>query len=190
MKEKVMIMIILFLAFVFLLFFHKRLSFSYIIHSQIESFYDFKNKKKDKLLCYMYFLLPLIISFLIVFSIGLNKNIFESIIVIFSIFIGLLFNLLLLIYDIFQKTNNKDKKKLLKEVYSSITFSILISVISLIITLGGKFDLSKVLNAKVLFYLSISAKILVCYTLLLFIINLFIILKRIHILIDSDFNAS
>ena len=171
---------------IFLCFFYKRLSFFYIIKSQLESFYDFKKDKVDKKLCTLYFILPLVISFIIVKNIGLNKNILESATVIFSIFVGLLLNLLLLIYDLFQKTQCKDKKRFLKEIYSSITFSILISIIALIIITARKFNLTNIISNKTLIYLSLGSKTLICYVMFLFVINLFIILKRMHVLIDSD----
>ncbi|KYC44579.1 MAG: hypothetical protein APG10_01603 [Candidatus Methanofastidiosum methylothiophilum] len=89
--------------------------------------------KEDLLL---FFALPLLTSILLLyFDLLLNKELANVLITSLSIFAALLFNLLLLIYDVNKKNNiiSGDKHTLIGQIYSNISFSIFIAIITIII---------------------------------------------------------
>jgi hypothetical protein len=144
-----------------------------------------------------FFVFPLVISLVLcIFKVEVNNNLTGTLLNVFSIFAGLLFNLLVLIYDIFSKikqdnsNNNKTGKQtrsdksilLLKEIYNNISFGILISLISVILLAISIFPLPKLLKAAFSFF--------IFYFLSLFILTLLMILKRIHSLLSHNINEN
>jgi len=131
-----------------------------------------------------------------------------------SVFAGLLFNLLLLVYDIIGKPNSNKRPlraTLLKELSSNISFGILISVVTIILLLvfslattsdvltnhnviSNNINISSnntneaydfaLLDAQTMPYL---LAFLIYYLVSIFILNLFMILKRFHIILRSEF---
>jgi protein-S-isoprenylcysteine O-methyltransferase Ste14 len=109
-----------------------------------------------------------------------------------SVFAALLFNLLLLTYDIIAKASTTEKKIFLKEVYSNISYSILVAVITVVITLlfdimapmireidsvAITYAIYRILNGFIYF---IAGN---------FILSLLMVLKRIHVLMSTEFNS-
>lgn len=158
---------------------------------------------------------PAILAFILLFAcnIPLKGNLITILVTSFSIFAALLFNLLLLIYDIVSK-HNKDggeisdktkkireltlKEKLLKETYVNISFNITISVISIILLIALYFITETVsletykINIYSLVlnpfqYLISLFSFAVYYFLIQFMLTLLMVIKRINILLSKEF---
>jgi len=136
----------------------------------------------------LFFGIPLFIAVIFVyFNISLTHNLTSLLITSLSIFAALLFNLLLLIYDIVQKTKNRNTLKIrfLKEVYSNISFCILIAILAVVILIF----ISIFNNRNDLFIYRIFNLIfnfMAYYLITLFLLTLFMILKRIHVLLYKE----
>ena len=134
----------------------------------------------------IFFLLPILLSLLLlIFGQYLNDNLITIFVTSLSIFAALLFNLLLLIFDIVNKEDHKNDKstlkiRYLKEIYSNISYSILISIIAIIALLVAYIDIPLTYLNFVLGFIS--------YTLIIqFLLTLFMVLKRVHILLSKEF---
>jgi hypothetical protein len=170
-----------------------------------DHFLTLKSNKTGKVLfsdIFIFFGAPFLASFFLVrFSVLLDKDIVNLLITIFSIFVGLLFNLLLLIFDIseklsfnknqnvktqyYSKVNNLESKRekflksILHETYVNISFCILLSILDICILL--------------LFFISKENHIFVSvislfsyFPLFVFILTLIMILKRVYILLSEQ----
>ena len=148
----------------------ERISFSNIVHDYINTFYNYgakRNTAKSKPLLgdYILFLFtPVIISILLVLiGVRIDVSFFDLLISSLSIFTGLLFSLLTLVYDIgkkekaeldkicqeldlyqdenfnfskvslqkSRKVKNEDKVVYIKEIFTQISFAIIMSIISI-----------------------------------------------------------
>jgi len=169
-----------------------KLNVSSIITDHFATFKNFKTGKRKIGDYFVFLILPFVISiFFICFNILLTKELSNILITALSIFAALLFNLLLLTYDIINKNSHvnftdttlKQKKQLkhkfLKEIYANISFSILISIISVILLLGNYF-----LPCGLIYLLF---NFFSYFFIILFLLTLFLILKRIHILLSKEF---
>ncbi len=144
----------------------------------------------------LFFLIPFLISIVLVsFQILLNDGIANILITSFSIFAALLFNLLLLVYDIAGKSNslsaNKESRISLQEIYINISFCILISVVSIVILISSFFKIKYCLFlgfniCSLQWVISFAAY----YFSILFVLTLLMILKRIYILLANEFGNS
>lgn len=137
----------------------------------------------------IFFLVPVIISLLMIISDNLLKeSIVNILITSLSIFAALLFNLLLLIYDIIKKPEKetpkaRQKKKLLEEIFANISYSILISIIGVLLSLLIFFDI------RIQLFLDL-VNFLVYFLVIQFLLTLFMVLKRVHILLAKEFQSS
>jgi hypothetical protein len=154
----------------------------------------------------LFFVFPFIFSSLaIFFGFCLDKDAVNLLITVFSIFIGLLFNLLLLVFDIKHKVSDasrhstnslsKDTGKsllqitqrvdsmleILKEVYANISFAILVSILDVFSLL--LYFLNIKINQQI--YLQLISWISY-YLLLLFMLTMMMILKRVYYLVDRE----
>jgi hypothetical protein len=133
----------------------------------------------------IFYILPAIISIIIViFFHQISKNVISLLITALSIFAALLFNLLLLIHDSITKpyTGNikpEDRKTYLKEIFSSISFSILVSVMAIILLLVHSQFLKGIIDQSI-------STFFIYYLVIVFIFTLLMILKRIHILLSDE----
>ena len=153
---------------------------------------------------FLFFVLPGIMSGLMFYSgVALNDSLVNALITSFSIFSALLFNLLLLVYDIAGKIAAQSqttdplgnqqivqRRELLREIYVNVSFAILISTFIVVILLTYFLKPSKCnliglnvcnfqwLLASTTYYLSIQ-----------FLLTLFMILKRIYRLLAKAFQT-
>ena len=102
-----------------------------------------------------------------------------------SIFAALLFNLILLIYDLTERRGDGAddwtlRQKLLLEIYSNVSFCILTAVWTLILLLIDYLSLSH--NRYFVGVLSF----LVYWLVVIFLFTLFVVLKRIHVLLRRE----
>lgn len=162
----------------------------------------------------LFFVFPVFMAmfFVNVIQLRIDSGAIEVLITVFSIFIALLFNLLLLIYDIVNKAelfernkesiegkiNNaelhfKNKLRLvfIKQVYSNVSFCILISVI-LLIMLSLGFVLKEI-SADIFKYRDQVSGLFsgIIYSLfVVFVLTLLMVLKRVHALLSVEMSKS
>ena len=163
-----------------------KINVSKIIKDHMSSFRDYRTNR------YRYgdFLLflgsPLFIALtLIYFNVLLSENVVSILITAFSIFTALLLNLLILVYDVVQKSKedsmNKLKTRFIKEIYVNISFSVLTSILLIFLLLFICFI--GVYRTKVLV---IVLQFTVYYLTFLFLLTLLMVLKRVHVLLSNE----
>ncbi len=134
----------------------------------------------------MFFLTPAIPSYIFFyFNIFLSENLVNILIAAFSIFVGLLLNLLMLVYDIVNKNhdtsnikNTRLKRKFLRQIFSNISYTVFISIIT-IVTLLFTFPNNG--------FIKCISTLLSVYLMTQFLLMLLMILKRVHILLSKEF---
>lgn len=167
-----------------------KLSFENIIKSHISTMRDNSTDRMSLGDVFVFFVLPLMFAIPLTYSYALNKDLTNSIITSASIFAGLLLNLLVLIYslvDKFKQNGNGSvvKRKVLEQTFSNISFCILISVILVVACMLG-FRTDDEINKGVTFEKSV-ADFVVYYLTTMLALHLLMILKRIHLLMESEF---
>lgn len=151
----------------------------------------------------LFFLFPAILSGIMTyFGVPLNDGLVNALITSFSIFSALLFNLLLLVYDISEKNQNQvrandpleikriiQRRELLREIYVNVSFSIFVSTITVVILLtyflkpnNCKFWTVDICSLQWLLALTVY------YLAVQFILTLFMVLKRIYRLLAKAFD--
>lgn len=164
-----------------------------IIKSHISTLKNYDTQKMSKKDICTFFVIPAIVSICLTFKNTIPNNGIGIILTAFSIFAGLLFNLLILIMDIGRRVKKQSKEKnvdakkqklteaLIKETYCNVAFSIVVSlfviVISLVFVVGLSNIIFKFIISSVLYWLIIT-----------FIMTLFMILKRVFRLLDNEMN--
>lgn len=142
---------------------------------------------------FLFYALPVLVSvFLLSTDFKLKDGLVEILITSFSIFTALLFNLLLLTFDIVREKleitpgkENKDKryyeikKELLKEAYANISYSIFVSILGLLFLLLSQIDMCQLCRTVIC-----GIIYFICFN---FILTLFLILTRIHTLLSNEF---
>lgn len=138
------------------------------------------NSNKAEFDDYLTFLIfPLIIaSSLIYFNIALNDTAINVIITTLAILVGLLFNVIVLIFDIIKRdATHKLKNVVLKQLLANISFTILLSIVCILFTLATYIenDVTRKIATWVVFFL-----------LSLFFITVLMILKRMYLLFKNE----
>lgn len=146
---------------------------------------DKKGSVADVLL---FFGVPLLVAVVMTvwFRIRLSRELVGILVTSFSIFAALLFNLLLLIYDVARKRRsitNGLRARFLKEIYANIAYSILIALCaSVVLTIYFVLDregLAELIVSGVVYFLSGN-----------FLLTMLMVLKRVNVLLDSEFRDS
>lgn len=115
----------------------KKIDISKIVENHFATLQN-ANSKKAAFDDYLTFLIvPLIVtSVLLYFKAFFSTDALNIVISTLSILVGLLFNVVVLIFDIIKRdSSNKIKNIVLKQILSNIAFTILISIIAIIFTL-------------------------------------------------------
>jgi hypothetical protein len=104
---------------------------------------------------------------------------------ILSVFAALLFNLILLIYDIVSRREESAqggglKQTLLRQIYSNISFCILVAILTLLLLLLNSFRFTIPEWARLVLAFSVY------YLLGVFVLTLFMVLKRIHAVLRKE----
>jgi hypothetical protein len=135
----------------------------------------------------LFFVLPAIVALLLLWLKGVfGPNVGGILITAFSIFAALLFNLLLLVYDIVKKTDEISlKRRFLKQIYSNISYAVFISIALIIFLLAYFVSMTSdrlLVPRYVLafFVYTLSGN---------FVLSMLMILKRIHILLAHEFES-
>jgi hypothetical protein len=154
---------------------------------------------------FLFFVFPLLIAFFLTsLQVLLNDAIANALITSFSVFAALLFNLLLLVYDITGKSSTlnisqsaelaeklKKKKEILRQIYINVSFSILISVVEviLLILFFLKIKTCILWNLNICFLLKMPPflSFSIYYLTGLFVLTMLMILKRIYKLLKTEF---
>ncbi len=136
----------------------------------------------------LFLLTPIAAALLLTFVLRFELNIdaINALITSLSVFSALLFNLLLLIYDILRKesggpTQANLRRKFLSQIYANISFSILVAVISIALLLLLFIETR-------LPYFTLALNLVIYFLVINFILTLLMILKRVHILLASEIN--
>lgn len=170
-----------------------KMNISSIITGHYKTLRNFNTKKISKWDIFVFIILPIFIaSLLTFFKILINDDMINILLTSFSIFAGLLLNLLLLIYSIIDRpqwhdTKGQVKKSLVNEIFSNISYSILLSITMVVILIVSKFEISKYLSGLVLGILKIVDNFIIYFIMVQFILFMFVILKRIHKLLSDEF---
>jgi hypothetical protein len=156
-----------------------------IIVAYINTLKSYDSDRYSKRYIAIFLAVPLISGGVLSYFFCLSKDLINILVASLSIFAALLFNLLLLVYSIVEKAKAKEpfaelKTRFLKEIYADISFSILVSV-STVSLLFAAFFVTDKRSPLIIFSFCI-------YSLTLnFILTLFMILQRIHILLSKEF---
>ena len=156
-----------------------------IVSDHLATLQDAATGRRMKTDYFVFFGLPIVVAFCLAFvlNLSLNQGAVGILVTSLSIFAALLFNLLLLIYDVVRKVERGSqglKETFLSQIYSNISFAILVSIVSIIVLLVAYFDLNGSCFA-------LATSFAVYYLVTLFILTLFMILKRVHILLSREF---
>lgn len=150
--------------------------------------YTLKDNRTDKISpsdIILFFVFPGVIAPLLVYlGFCIDKDVRNIMATSMAVFVALLFNVLLLIYDVVSRKESYDessviRRVLLKEVYSNIAFAILVAILSLVLLLMTAFVEELVIEilSGIIYYLAG-----------VFILTLMMVLKRIHSLFNDQFS--
>ena len=155
-----------------------------IIRDHISTLRDYQTKRLARSDIFLFFGIPLLVAGLALCFCGIMTGTITTLLTTsLSIFAALLFNLLLLLYEAIRKeekpgNTNKLRKPFLKEIFNNISFSILISVLAIILLLVYSQIETAVVRSIITF---------LCYNFVTtFILTLMMILKRTHILMSKE----
>jgi hypothetical protein len=169
-----------------------KINVSQIITDHVCTLTDQNTKKTSKSDCVLFFGLPILIAAVLVgLKLVFGKAISGVLITSLAIFAGLLFNLLLLIFDIANKPRPAQaplspiKIQLLREIYNNIAYAILIALLTIVLSLIH-FGLVA-LNLKPEAYAT-AFSIYACTG--NFVLTLLMVLKRMHKLLREEFPRS
>lgn len=150
-----------------------------IIKDHLSTLKNDNTGKPDKEDILLFFLMPLLLSSVLVYlDIFLSDKAINIVITALAIFVGLLFNVIVLIFDLVSKNSKRPAKiRLLREILANISFSVLLCIIIIALTLLTFIDI---------YWIMLLAHLLAYFLILIFMINLFMILKRMYNLFAEE----
>lgn len=156
-----------------------KIDISEILITHFSTIKNTNTGKPDKDDAITFIVMPLLISTtLVYFEIELYADATNIIIASLSIFVGLMFNIIVLIFDIVKRdASKKIKNTVLKELLANISFAIVLSVFSIIVTL-----FTYVGNPCVKIAFTWLVYFLLCH----FCITLLMILKRMYKIFEDE----
>jgi len=157
----------------------KKINIIGIISNHLKTLYN-ENTGKLGLDDFVTFLLiPLIITVgLLFFDIRLTDSAITIIITTLSILVGLLFNVIVIIFDIIKRDNTKKlKNRILNELLTNISFSIILSILIILVTLITYFTNK---------WICIISTGLVYFLLSIYFMTVLMILKRMYTLFINE----
>jgi len=132
---------------------------------------------------FVFYGIPLIVAIVCIrYFKEISSSLTNILITTFSIFVGLLLNLLVIIYDLVKKSiekNNELKRRFLREIFSNVSYSILISLLLVCCLLISLIDID---------YLQLTLSFVSYFLIGNFFLTILMILKRIHILLSKEFD--
>jgi amino acid transporter len=157
-----------------------------IVVDHLKTLREFQSDKPSTGDVILFLIVPLLIALGLVLPLGfrLDVDAINALITSLSVFSGLLFNLLLLIYDLLVKENAEEdpsrlRRMFLGQIYAHISFTILTAVlsISLLLLLFIRVDLPA---------LTMTVHVIILFLIINFILTMLMILQRVHILISKE----
>lgn len=115
-----------------------------IVKNHLKTLVNDNTKRPDAADWLTFLIIPLILAGLLVFlQIGLSDRATNIVITTLSILVGLLFNVIVILFDILKRDNSKQvKNDLLKQLLTNISYSIFISLLIIFLTVLSYFELS------------------------------------------------
>ncbi len=162
-----------------------------ILRDELSTLRDFSSGNLSKIDIFVNLFFPAMLSIMFVsFDRLISGSMINSILTAFSVFAALLLNLMILVYTIVSRENSKseetkkDKLKLmlLKETYTNIQFSVLMSVFIIICLLLILF----LPSSK---YINVTLSLLIYYFIFVFIFTILMVLKRTHIVMKQEISS-
>ena len=159
-----------------------------IVTDHVQTLRNFANNKVSIEDILLFLVTPaaasLLLTFFLRFTLDLDS--INALITSLSVFSALLFNLLLLIYDILRKESGAHaqatlRRKFLSQIYANISFCILVAVLSIALLLLLFVEANWP-------YFTLALNLVIYFLVINFILTLFMILKRVHILLASEIN--
>lgn len=166
---------------------------SVILCDHIRTLKLFGSGAWDRLALLVFFGLPLAAAALLTYlEFRLSDDIVGILITSMSIFAALLFNLLILVYDVIHKKsadegaeNAATRQEYLHQIFTNISFAVFASILVVILLLAYRIidlepaGLPGIVVAGVVYF---------CTT--MFLLTLFMVLKRVHILLSTSFSLN
>lgn len=168
-----------------------KIDISQIIIAQIRTMRDNRTQKLSAADLLLFYGLPLLLSGIApYFRWRFNADVLNALLTAFSIFAGLLLNLLILVYTFSSQTEHptalaKTRTALIKELHDNVAYSILLSIVIVVVTMISvaylKMKETPSAPAFTVWWLS---GVIIFFT-LNFVLTLLMILKRIYIMINQ-----
>jgi hypothetical protein len=161
-----------------------------ILGDHFETLKDYRTGRYSIMDLAVFLGIPLAASALLIwYGYRLGDDLANILLTSLSIFSALLFNLLLLVYDVTIKeggseTRSEMRRNLLKQTFANISFVILVAVSAVILIL-----LVLILEPNALRLPHAMASFLIFYLVGVFVVHLLMILKRVHILLTEEFSS-
>ncbi|MDR3625484.1 MAG: hypothetical protein P4L45_01545 [Ignavibacteriaceae bacterium] len=157
----------------------EKINITQIINDHIETLVNDNKKRPGLDDCITFLLLPIFISTLLLFlKVYLDVNVINIIITALAILLGLLFNVIIILFDIIKRDSTKKiKNNILEQLISNISFAILLSIFAIIMVLCTFINncfIRLVIHWYIYFILS------------LFLLTVLMILKRIYTLFKNE----
>ena len=133
----------------------------------------------------LFFGVPGVVAIILLHFYGiLSPPLTASVTTLLSIFAALLFNLLLIVYDVTgrreeEEDRNKLKQEVLREVFSNISFAILVAICAIVSILN-------LLLFEEIYTAQQVLSVLSFYLVVLFLLTLLMLLKRVHVLLRRE----
>lgn len=157
----------------------KKVNITSILSSHFDTLKNDNTKKADFDDYFTFLFLPVLVAgLLIYFKLFLTDNAINILITTLSIIVGLLFNVIVIIFDIVKRDNSKNiKNRVLEQLLSNISYTILISIIAIICTLITYFDYC---------WIKMGANFIVYFILTHYLMTVLMILKRMYLLFMNE----
>jgi hypothetical protein len=156
---------------------------------------------------FIFIIFPFLISaLLVIFQMRITDEFLNILITSLSIFVGLLFSLLTLVFEIAQKEKERNKNqevsqkqivkfKLEKELFVNIAFAIALSILSIVTALLTRFQPKLILTFlksiavynRIKEYYLITTNFIAIFLVVLFLLTLLMILKRFFLIFNFEF---
>lgn len=150
-----------------------------IVRSHLDTLKNDNTKKAGVDDWFVFLLVPLAIAGVLVWmGVDLSERATNIIITSLAILVGLLFNVIVLLFDLVSKDGSRKlKNRILKEVLANITFAVLIAIVAIILTLLTSLPNIWVVRA---------VEIVLYFLLTKFLLTCLMVLKRIYALFRNE----
>ena len=161
-----------------------------IIKSHFSTLVHAKKRKPGRDDYFTFLLFPLLICLIVSFlGVSINSTGTNIIITSLAIFVGLLINMVVLLFDLLGKDTESDEKvKILREILSNILFTILLSIFLIILSLVGLIP-DELMKNPCIKHVSVVIDGIIYFFLTFLILTILMVIKRMYLLFDYEFRA-